>query len=76
MQCNAMFVNIMEAMRDPHQMYTRRNKKRTGEMRVYRGLVGPSQFAAIRRWEYLYDSAFESIEQFQIVMLGILHGII
>lgn len=35
-------------------------------MRVHRGLVGPSQFAAIRRWEYLYDSAFESIEQFQI----------
>lgn len=35
-------------------------------MRVYKGLVGPSQFAAIRRWEYLYDSAFESIEQFQI----------
>lgn len=28
MQCNAMFVNIMEAMRGPHQMYTRRNKKK------------------------------------------------
>lgn len=52
---------------DPHQMHhihTQRERREKKKMRVYTGLVGPSQSTVIGRWEYLFDSAFESIEHF------------